>query len=179
MKIIEYGGWGKKMEIPSRTMGIWSCWTASPTVHSDAVLITVVGVSWAFLMVITLVSSKFSQALQKKNVHLPLSEKVEGYGRPYQRQLSLSATQRKNKGSCVFQHRDYNTVLEFWQQQTAAGILQKSGKSEAILTCFMGSKPPPSVVKNVICVQHTTAKARMRKGTKKGIKRCADAQWFW
>lgn len=118
MKIIEYGGWGKKMEIPSRTMGIWSCWTASPTVHSDAVLITVVGVSWAFLMVITLVSSKFSQALQKKNVHLPLSEKVEGYGRPYQRQLSLSATQRKNKGSCVFQHRDYNTILEFWQQQT-------------------------------------------------------------
>lgn len=55
----------------------------------------------------------------------------------------LPAVQRKNKGSCIFQHRGYNTILEFWQQQAAAGILQKSGNSEAILTCSMGSTLHP------------------------------------
>lgn len=53
------------------------------TVNRDAVLITMVGSLLGFLMVTTLVSSKLSQALQIKKAPLPLSQNVEGYGRPY------------------------------------------------------------------------------------------------
>lgn len=105
------------------------------TVKRGAVLITMVDSLLGFLMVITLVSSKLSQALQikkKKKAFLPLSQNTEGCGRPYHKRIPvvLPAIQIKKKKKAAVLERTYNTILKRWQQLIAAEIQQKTGKKK-------------------------------------------------